>query len=63
MWLDVCNKTDKIQQAAHKMANPDHNSLYQVAESHGGYFTAKEARGVGFSGDLLAHHRKRGLFE
>lgn len=63
MWYDVCNKIDIIQQYAHKMTSPDHNSLYQVAESHGGYFTAKEARGVGFSRDLLTHHTKGGLFE
>jgi len=59
----VCNKIDSIILTAHNMGMPDHNSLYQVAESHGGYFTAKEARGVGFSKGLLTHHRKRGLFE
>jgi predicted transcriptional regulator of viral defense system len=44
------------------MTNPDHDSLYQVSESHGGYFTATEARSAGFSRSLLTHHTKSGLF-
>jgi len=45
------------------MPNPDHDSLYQIAESRGGYFTAADARRAGFSRSLLTHHTRNGHFE
>ena len=45
------------------MAKPDHNSLYRVAESRGGYFTTHEALQAGFSSGLLSYHAAKGQFE
>jgi predicted transcriptional regulator of viral defense system len=41
---------------------PDHERLFQIASGQGGYFTAAQARGCGFSWALLAYHSKRGRF-
>ncbi len=45
------------------MAKPDHNSLYRVAESRGGYFATHEALQAGFSNGLLSYHAGKGQFE
>lgn len=37
--------------------------LYQIAESQGGYFSARQAQQVGVSKALLSHHTKRGRFQ
>lgn len=37
-------------------------SLFQIASEQGGYFTAAQARTVGYSWALLAHHAKGGRF-
>ena len=42
---------------------PDHNTLYQIAEQQGGYFSAVQARQAGFSRSLLAYHLGTGRFE
>ena len=42
---------------------PDHKALYQVAEQQAGYFTAAQARQVGFSRSLLAYHLGTGRFQ
>lgn len=42
---------------------PDHNTLYQIAEQQGGYFSAAQARQAGFSRSLLAYHLGTGRFE
>lgn len=41
----------------------DHDSLYHIAEAQAGYFTARQARSVGFSPSLLAYHANAGQFE
>ncbi len=43
-------------------AGPDHRCLFAVASEHHGYFTAAQARGCGFTWDLLAHHTRGGRF-
>lgn len=42
---------------------PDHDSLYQIAEEQGGYFTARQARDVGFSWERLSYYVDRKKFE
>lgn len=37
--------------------------LFEVAASHGGYFTTAEARACGYSWALLSHHRRGGRFD
>jgi predicted transcriptional regulator of viral defense system len=44
-------------------SRPDWNRLYELASSQAGYFTAKEASGVGFSLPLLQHHLDTGRVE
>jgi len=41
---------------------PDHDQLYQIAEGQAGYFTAKQARGAGFSAERLTNTTKAGKF-
>jgi len=41
---------------------PDHQKLYELAEQQAGYFTAAQARVVGFSRPLLSYHTKAGRF-
>ncbi|RIK35206.1 MAG: hypothetical protein DCC55_31015 [Chloroflexi bacterium] len=43
--------------------SPNHDQLYQTAEAQAGYFTAAQARRVGFSHALLSYHVQTGLFE
>lgn len=42
---------------------PDHDSLYRIAEDQGGYFTAKQAREVGFSWERLSYYADRKKFD
>jgi predicted transcriptional regulator of viral defense system len=41
---------------------PDHEYLFAIASSQGGYFTAKQAHDAGFSVRLLQHHTDQGRF-
>ena len=41
---------------------PDYNGLYEIAESQAGYFTANQAREVGFSWERLSSNARKGLF-
>ena len=41
---------------------PDSQRLYELAEGQGGYFSASQARELGFGGDLISHHAKQGNF-
>ena len=41
---------------------PDYDSLYEIAESQAGYFTASQAREVGFSWERLSSNARKGLF-
>lgn len=45
------------------MSSPNHDQLYQTAETQAGYFTTTQARLAGFSDALLSHHAHSGLFE
>jgi predicted transcriptional regulator of viral defense system len=44
------------------MGNPDHDQLYRIAESQGGYFTTQQAHQAGFSDERLSYYSKNGLF-
>lgn len=57
----VCSKLKYILVYAHNM-ELDIQDLYEIAEGQGGYFTAGQAREVGFGGDLLRYHVKKGNF-
>jgi predicted transcriptional regulator of viral defense system len=41
---------------------PDHRELYLIAEQQAGYFSASQARRVGFSRSLLSYHHSTGRF-
>jgi predicted transcriptional regulator of viral defense system len=41
---------------------PDHDRLFEIAASQGGYFTSAQARECGFSHALLSHHASGGRF-
>jgi predicted transcriptional regulator of viral defense system len=41
---------------------PDYDGLYEIAENQAGYFTASQARDVGFSWERLSSNTKNGLF-
>ncbi len=41
---------------------PDYDLLYQIAENQAGYFTARQAREVGFSWERLSNNAKIGKF-
>jgi predicted transcriptional regulator of viral defense system len=42
---------------------PDYNQLYNIVEEQGGYFTAAQARDVGFSWERLSNSVKTGKFQ
>ncbi|MBI2858075.1 MAG: type IV toxin-antitoxin system AbiEi family antitoxin domain-containing protein [Chloroflexi bacterium] len=44
------------------IAKPDRAGLFGLASEQGGYFTAEQARVLGFSWALLSHHAKSGHF-
>lgn len=46
-----------------RTANPNQERLYQVASLQGGYFTAKQAKVVGYTKQNIAHHVNTGRFE
>lgn len=41
---------------------PDHRCLFETASEQGGYFTAQQALGCGFSRANLSHHARSGRF-
>lgn len=43
-------------------SRPDRARLFEIASEQGGYFTADQARALGFSWALLSHHVKSGHF-
>ena len=45
------------------MRKPDYDTLYKIVEDQGGYFTAAQARDVGFSWERLSNNVKVGQFE
>jgi predicted transcriptional regulator of viral defense system len=44
-------------------SSPDPTALHRRAYSQDGYFTSAQARGYGFSRQLLAHHTRAGRYE
>ena len=45
------------------MNKPDYSALYKIVEDQGGYFTAAQARKVGFSWERLSNNVKSNQFE
>jgi predicted transcriptional regulator of viral defense system len=41
---------------------PDYDGLYEIAENQAGYFSASQARDVGFTWERLSSNAKKGLF-
>ena len=41
---------------------PDSQRLYELAEGQAGYFSASQARELGFGSDLISYHVKQGNF-
>ena len=64
---DVRNEFNKMILFAHTIVDPDptpdHDRLFEIAEGQAGYFTAAQARTVGFRGPLLSYHVRSGQFE
>jgi predicted transcriptional regulator of viral defense system len=58
----MCNILGLDEGNTHMYQKPDYDSLYQVAENQAGYFTASQARDVGFSWERLSSNTKKGLF-
>ncbi len=58
----VCNTLVLSEGFAHIMTYPDHDHLYRIAESQGGYFTTWQAHQAGFSDERLSYYAKGGLF-
>lgn len=45
-----------------RLSRPDHNKLYELASQQAGYFSARQARESGFSGQLVSWHVHAGNF-
>jgi predicted transcriptional regulator of viral defense system len=58
----VCITLAISEGIAHMNIKPDYDQLYNVAESQAGYFTASQARKVGFSWERLSSNVKKGTF-
>jgi predicted transcriptional regulator of viral defense system len=43
-------------------AKPDYDQLYEIAEAQAGYFTTRQAKKAGFSGERLSANVKKGRF-
>jgi len=43
--------------------SPNHDRLYQIAESQAGYFTSAQARATGFSTSLVTYHTRTDRFQ
>ncbi len=46
-----------------KKEKPNHDALYRLAEQQAGYFTARQAASVGFSGERLTDYSKNRRFQ
>jgi hypothetical protein len=41
---------------------PDHDALYEIASSQGGYFTLDQAKACGLDRYLVRHHAQTGKY-
>ena len=62
MCYYVCITLVLSEGLAHTMGKSDHDHLYRIAESQGGYFTTWQAHQAGFSDERLSYYAKNGLF-
>jgi predicted transcriptional regulator of viral defense system len=58
----VCNILGFIKGFAHMEEKHKYDKLYEIAESQAGYFTAQQARGVGFTWERLSDNAASGKF-
>jgi predicted transcriptional regulator of viral defense system len=59
---NVCKTLGFPEGTTHMRSGPDYNLLYEIAEGQAGYFTAYQARSVGFSWERLSENVKTGRF-
>lgn len=60
---NVCISLVYAEGFACMSARPDYDQLYEIAESQAGYFTAAQARKVGFSWERLSSNTEVGRFQ
>jgi predicted transcriptional regulator of viral defense system len=58
----VCNTLGISEGFAHMEEKQKYDELYEIAESQAGYFTAQQARNVGFSWERLSENAATGKF-
>jgi predicted transcriptional regulator of viral defense system len=58
----VCNSFGLTKGNAHMKQKPDYDRLYETAEGQAGYFTARQAKNLGFTWERLSDNVKRGRF-
>ena len=63
LWDNMCTTLGFTKGLAHMNRQPDYNRIYEIAESQAGYFTAQQARQVGFSYERLSADVKSGRFQ
>lgn len=61
----MCSMSDNTEHNAHTYSRlrPDPDQLFAVSEAQAGYFTTAQAKQVGYSRSLVAHHAKAGAFQ
>jgi predicted transcriptional regulator of viral defense system len=59
---NVCNNLGIYEGFAHMKEKHKYDELYEIAESQAGYFTAEQARHVGFSWERLSENAATGKF-
>jgi predicted transcriptional regulator of viral defense system len=62
MCDNVCITLGFFEGITHMNKGPDYNQLYEIAEGQAGYFTAAQARKVGFSWERLSDNTRTGKF-
>lgn len=62
LYAIMCAIPSVIPKITHTSMKPDYDLLYDIAESQAGYFTAQQAREVGFSWERLSSNVKNGKF-
>jgi predicted transcriptional regulator of viral defense system len=62
LWNNVCRNLANPKGYAHMSTKPNYDQLYEIAESQAGYFTAQQAREVGFTWERLSSNVKSGKF-
>ena len=59
---NVCKTLAISEGFAHIVNQPNYNKLFEIAENQAGYFTAYQAKEVGFSWERLSYYTTTGKF-